>query len=847
VGLMLAISFPSVVGGSSGGVEPATSHTLSYEFYDFFNVPFAETWDRRQALYGDRPIGFECFSAGGIANGDCTPSRADVPDVATYPYTNWYPGVGNTLPGNPNGDPWVQSAYRIRATGTNVPGYSRAAPVYFPILNAAAPEGNRLDFSWRMRYITLAEDQALSAGGCDTGSWDAYQLRSTIVLTMDLAQSARMFGTDISSVTAARNWWNTRIDPDCFLKGGIEASIENWFVSMGGFQTTVGMYDIYNAFEWYYQPFFTQVSTSVANNGVTVVTIDHLAWGTEVLMGRFLYWGATSYRDNYLDSTKAAGWFGMETSWFEDVVFEGTIGASTHAFSFSAASQYHFQQLALPGPNGILDRTDDVPYWSWAPMLVDYVNDFSPRHLLSELDRLPGGTVVQSTAGHPKYGQSLGYDFTPISWSPEAGETWTFRFPTGNLVYFDPNLTPTGAHPLDDYVRTEKPFSFSTARPAGFGSYDAGTNTWTVTGPASTGGPTGAPGDYATESWPDARLVASDAPAAPALLRVTTNPAVSGKIYVDGYPADEWGLTWVKTAPGTHTVSFGDLYGLGTPASQTVTTTAGATTEVVGAYVVHGSLRVTTQPAVPSTISVNGAPANDWGMWRAVPAGTYTVSFGQVAGYRPPADVTVTVGVGGFQHVNGVFTQDAAAPGPDPATYGLLRVTTSPAVPSQILVDGTPRDEWGLTWVKIAPGTHTVSFHGVYGVTPPAAATVSVSPGGATTTHDGVFVVHGSLRVRTNPAVAATIFVDGLPRNDWGMWQSMPPGSYVVSFEALVGFTSPAAQTVSVTSGVLTEVVGAYTPAAIQPDAAGSRGLDGAAPDAGRTTVLATTVGRGRE
>jgi len=293
-------------------------------------------------------------------------------------------------------------------------------------------------------------------------------------------------------------------------------------------------------------------------------------------------------------------------------------------------------------------------------------------------------------------------------------------------------------------------------------------------------------------------------------LRVTTNPALPGKIIVDGVARDEWGLTWMKVAPGSHTVTFSSLAGgLTTPAAQTVTVTSGATTEVQGNYGSLGFLRVITNPALPSTISVNGVPRNDWGMWTALAPGTYTVHFGAVEGYNPPADQPAVVTAGATTTITGDFVANSAAPGPDPATFGYLRVTTNPARPSQILIDGIPRDDWGLTWVKLPPGTYSVSFSQIYGVTPPAPQTVTVSAG-ATTVYDGVFVVHGSLRVITEPALPATIFVDGIPRNDWGMWQSMPAGTYTVSFGPMPGYATPAPQSAVVASGALTTRTGVY-------------------------------------
>ena len=66
--------------------------------------------------------------------------------------------------------------------------------------------------------------------------------------------------------------------------------------------------------------------------------------------------------------------------------------------------------------------------------------------------------------------------------------------------------------------------------------------------------------------------------------------------------------------------------------------------------------------------------------------------------------------------------------------------------------------------------------------------------------------MHGSLRITIDPPYAATIFVDGVPRDTWGMWQSMPAGTYKVSFwYPLVRFTE---HVVTVQEGELTTVVG---------------------------------------
>ena len=329
----------------------------------------------------------------------------------------------------------------------------------------------------------------------------------------------------------------------------------------------------------------------------------------------------------------------------------------------------------------------------------------------------------------------------------------------------------------------------------------------------------------------------------PGLLRVTTNPPAPGKIIVDGVPLDEWGTTWVKFPPGTYTLTFTDVYALGTPAPQTINVYSGKTTEAVGNYAVWANLRVTTSPAVPSTIYVNDVPSNDWGMWRAVPAGTYTVRWGPVVGWDPPAPQTFTLAPGEPKHVEGLFTQNSAAPGPDPSTYGLLRVTTNPALPATIYANGNALDEWGTTWVKVPPGTYTISFKTVYGFTVPPPTTVVVNANGAMTEYEGKFVQHGNLKVETNPPVPATIFVDGIPRNDWGMWQSMEPGTYRVYFGPVAGYVAPGPQTAVVVAGELTSAVGTYV---LAPPAVAGAFVDfQGTPQAGLKIPEAITMGQG--
>ncbi len=293
-------------------------------------------------------------------------------------------------------------------------------------------------------------------------------------------------------------------------------------------------------------------------------------------------------------------------------------------------------------------------------------------------------------------------------------------------------------------------------------------------------------------------------------LRVTTSPPEPGQILVNGQPYDSWGLAWVKLPPGSYTLSFTDVPGYSTPAPVTATVNSGADTTVAGAYVQRGLLRVTTSPALPAapTILIDGIPRDDWGVWTFLPTGSHQICFDKVVGYNPPACATVDLTVAGAT-VNGAYVINPAAPGP--SNFGYLRVTTSPAVPSQISVNGVPHDSWALSKVKLSPGSYSVSFSDVPGYATPVPQTVTVS-NGALTSATGTFTKRGLLRVLTSPAVPATIFIDGTPREDWGLWSFFPVGSHSVCFGWVAGYKRPSCQAINLTTGGAT-ITGMFTAA----------------------------------
>ncbi len=542
--ISLLVTDTTALKGSATHTVSVARSTLDYRYYDFFDVPYGEWWDYRYAAYGDLPINAECFNATSIGNGVCAANAANnVPDFEVYPYTNWYPLPGQIRPGNPTNNPLIYAPYRFDVTGANVPGYNLSQPVFLPVFNYAAAPGNRLDFKWYMQYLDTATGSFLSlppppapppngpgCPGVDPKFNDGFEIRSQIWLTLDLQESKRIFGVPVASTAAqAQTWWNQNTNNACGTEVGVEASVSSWFETLGGTSGTAGKYDIVNAFEYQYTPFYTNITATVDADGTTHVYIEHAAWGTEVLLSRMFYWGNASYKDNYLDSTKARGWWGMENAWFEDMTYQGSLAETTFNFTLTSVMQYHFVLRSLPGPDGNWDRRGDVPYWLWGPILTDYTNDYSPKHLRSELDRYPSPYYgyIHSTPGSARYNQSLSYDYVPVKWDLVSGQTWHFEFPSGNVVFYDPNNTPLGADPrYGAYVKILKTLSYESTKPAGYGVWDSANFTWDVFGPAATNGPVGnagpdgIPGNvddrYALEPWGSVRFVPG-VPAPPVL------------------------------------------------------------------------------------------------------------------------------------------------------------------------------------------------------------------------------------------------------------------------------------------------------------------------------------------
>jgi hypothetical protein len=308
----------------------------------------------------------------------------------------------------------------------------------------------------------------------------------------------------------------------------------------------------------------------------------------------------------------------------------------------------------------------------------------------------------------------------------------------------------------------------------------------------------------------------------PGYLRAYTTPlgSVPGTISLQApgggsfLTRNQWATDWMTLDPGSYTITGSAVEGFTPPGSAPVVINSGSTTTMTLDYSTLGNLHVVLQPSgVPGTISIDGNRVDDYGFYAPYPAGAHQVCFEAVPDYDPPPCQNINVVADRTQvtTVTGTYTSDPGVSGE--TGVGYLRVAPTPAgaVPTVIYLDGVQRDQWGLNWMKLPPGSYMLALTDVEGYAAPASQMVSITAG-LVTTVTPAFTTLGNLKVQTSPSLPGSIFVDGVPVNDWGVWTPFAAGMHEICFGYVVGYIAPACQFANVPAnrGAPTPVTGSY-------------------------------------
>jgi len=281
---------------------------------------------------------------------------------------------------------------------------------------------------------------------------------------------------------------------------------------------------------------------------------------------------------------------------------------------------------------------------------------------------------------------------------------------------------------------------------------------------------------------------AQDVPTSTGTITVTTHP-VRGEIYInDNYVG--FGAHSKEYPVGDYTISFGHVAGYKTPDYIVINLKENETYPVTGYYELTGSISVTTEP-VAGKIHIDGKYVGMGSYFGEYELGTYTLSFGAVAGYTTPDAQTVTVTSDRTTFVIGRYE-----PFPFPIT-GTISVTTEP-VDGKVYIDSEYAGTGSFSG-EYEPGTYRVSFGDVAGYVTPDAQIVVVNSGRSTT-------VRGRYEL-VAPAIAPIIQLYSTRTTV----TSQQPGLLTISAVNIMGNPVMTAETVfTVDPGI--EIMGVGTP-----------------------------------
>lgn len=276
-----------------------------------------------------------------------------------------------------------------------------------------------------------------------------------------------------------------------------------------------------------------------------------------------------------------------------------------------------------------------------------------------------------------------------------------------------------------------------------------------------------------------------------AQVAVTLTPG-SAQWRVDGGTWQNSGATVANLALGSHTIDYAPASGYITPASESVTLTAGQSLALTRSYVQLAQIAVTLTPGTGQWRVDGGAWQTSGATVANLTLGSHTIDYAALAGYQAPASESVTLTAGQSLALTRSYVQLAT-----------LAVTLTPSS-GQWRVDGGAWNASGAAVANLAPGNHAVDYRSVANYDAPASETVTLAAGQNATLSRSYTAQPAQVAVTLVPATGQwRIYPAGSPG---GAWQAsattvsgLAPGGYTIEYAALSGYTPPATENVTLT------------------------------------------------
>lgn len=256
--------------------------------------------------------------------------------------------------------------------------------------------------------------------------------------------------------------------------------------------------------------------------------------------------------------------------------------------------------------------------------------------------------------------------------------------------------------------------------------------------------------------------------------------------------------------------------------SATITTTEpikvgdSVTASVSAIWTVTSSMSVAPPPKIgdvevsanvgSATFTISGPESRSgsgiYEKWEGLLAGEYTVTFHDVTGYYTPEAQTVTLVNGGTISFNGNYIQQV----------GTINVNANIAAASFNLTG--PEDRTGngmsVTWNNMPIGEYTITFNHADGYVTPESQSKTLGIGDTITfSAEYPVATTGIIEVATNIPEAEFELTGPENRSGVGLfesWPEMPPGTYLVTFTPIPGYTTPVPQTLTLFVGTTNSI-----------------------------------------
>jgi len=386
----------------AGPARSEGARRLDIVLYDFFRAPrngFEDYWARRASVWWRDLVLHDAF-----------------------PYLLKY----TPEPGKDPGNYFLMRNYRMAVHGRSLPEMSIDSPVFLPRLGRTTASGGFANATFEMAFVNRTRWDALVAAGKLSLTWNyndgfVAELRARVV--MDALGAEKVLGLQGDPLA----WWSSN-------SAKVTEAWAAWLDTEGNDRL-----DVYSALRLPFAELYTSLDLTLAD-GWIVLTVDHVSWGIDALLSRWMYWGTADYL-----RAAPAGF----------LPFEMRYDHLSMTLNVSATADVDLDTEVDYGLRAWVPSRDSEPFtdpaWVWQPTLLDVIRSNAEINPRSELDAYAGRTYLHRTPGSPRFNAALPYEYVPVAVDLEAGETlrmevgrdrWWFLVPPwAEIVPMEATLT----------------------------------------------------------------------------------------------------------------------------------------------------------------------------------------------------------------------------------------------------------------------------------------------------------------------------------------------------------------------------------------------------------------------